>query len=363
MTDAAVNPTGSGQQSTVQRLGENQYVELKRLVKERGLFEKQPLFFTVNTLFVLSLLAASVAVLVLVDALWIQLLNAAFLAFTSTQIALLGHDASHRQIFRSPRNNNIIGSIYWNVLLGMSNRWFIYRHNRHHASPNEMDADPDADMIILSLSEEQARRREGFLGFLVKYQVYLLPLLALEMIVLQYASFRHLRYARGKYPLIELPLIALHYGAYFGLAYLFLGLWPALLFVAVHQLAFGIYFSSVIAPNHKGMPMLDGRGDLDFLHQQVLTARNIRSSPLIDFWYGGLNFQIEHHLFPNMPRNKLRDAQPIVRRFCAEKGIAYYETGLVRSFVEIYDTLREISAVAGGRTPSQRSARTDSKPA
>ncbi|MCH7812063.1 MAG: acyl-CoA desaturase [Chloroflexi bacterium] len=352
----STNAAGSGQQSTVQRLGENQYVELKRLVKERGLLEKQPRFYIVNTLFVLSLVAASVAVLVLVDAFWIQLLNAAFLAFAFTQISFLGHDASHRQIFRSPRNNNIIGSIYWNVLLGMSNRWFIYRHSRHHASPNEMDADPDADMIILSLSEEQARRREGFLSFLVKYQLFLLPLLTLEMIVLQYASFRHLRNARGKYPLIELPLIALHYGLYFGLAYIFLGLWPALLFVALHQLVFGSYFSSVIASNHKGMPMLDGRGDLDFLHQQVLTARNVRSSPLIDFWYGGLNFQIEHHLFPNMPRNKLRDAQTIVRRFCAERGIAYYETGLVRSFADIYGSLREISAVARRRAPSEQGA-------
>jgi fatty acid desaturase len=331
---------------------ENGYVELKRRVKARGLLEKQPRFYILNTLFVLSLLAASLAVLVLIDALWIQLLNAVFLAFAFTQISFLGHDASHRQIFRSSRNNNVIGAIYWNVLLGMSNRWFIYRHNRHHASPNEIDNDPDADMIILSFSEEQARRRKGFLGSLVKYQAFLLPLLALEMIVLQYASFRYLRY--GSYPWLEPPLMALHYVLYGGMVYLFLGLWPALLFIVVHQLVFGSYFASVIASNHKGMPLLDGENKLDFLHQQILTARNVRSSPLIDFWYGGLNFQIEHHLFPNMPRNKLREAQTIVKRFCAERGIPYYGTGLLQSYRDIVDSLREITALAGGGAPSEQ---------
>ncbi len=127
---------------------ENPYAELKRRVKAAGLLEKQPRFYVLSTLFVLSMLATSVAVLVLVDALWIQLLNAAFLAFVFTQISFLGHDASHRQIFGSARNNNLIGSIYWNVLLGMSNRWFIYRHSRHHSTPNEIDIDPDADMIV-----------------------------------------------------------------------------------------------------------------------------------------------------------------------------------------------------------------------
>ncbi len=333
---------------------ENGYVELKRRVKARGLLEKQPRFYVLNTLFVLSLLAASLAVLVLVDALWIQLLNAAFLAFTFTQISFLGHDASHRQIFGSARNNNLIGSIYWNVLLGMSNRWFIYRHSRHHAKPNEIDNDPDADMIVMSFSEEQARDKKGVLGWLVKYQAFLLPVLALEMIALQYASFRYLRY--GSYPWFEPPLMVLHYVLYGGLAYLFLGFWPAVIFIAVHQLVFGIYFSSVIAANHKGMPMLDGENDLDFLHQQILTSRNVRSSPFTDFWYGGLNLQIEHHLFPNMPRNKLREVQPIVKGFCAERGIPYYETGLFQSYRDIVDSLREIAAIAGRGEPNEQPA-------
>ena len=206
-------------------------------------------------------------------------------------------------------------------------------------------------MIVLSCSEGQARQKTGVIGWLVQYQAFLLPVLALEMIALQYASFRYLRY--GSYPWFELPLMAMHYVIYGGLAYLFLGLWPAVIFVVVHQLVFGIYFSSVIAANHKGMPMLEGDHELDFLHQQVITSRNVRSSPFTDFWYGGLNLQIEHHLFPNMPRNKLREAQGIVQEFCVEQDIPYHETGLLRSYGDIVAALREISVIAGESAPGE----------
>ena len=322
----------------------NDYADLKRRIKAAGLLEKQPFYYAVNILFVLSLLGLNIAVLVLVESLWIQLFNAVLLAFVFTQISFLGHDATHRQIFRSTRNNDIAGTVFWNVLLGMSNRWFIYRHTRHHARPNELDGDPDADLIILSLSETQARRRQGPLRFFVRYQVLLLPFLSLEMIVLHYASYRFLVQRLAKYPPIEPLLTLVSIAAFVALPYYFLGFWPALLFVLVNQVFFGVYFVSVIAANHKGMPFWEQKGPLDFLRQQVVTARNVKSNPLIDFWYGGLNFQIEHHLFPNMPRNKLRDAQVIVRRFCEERGIPYCETGLVQSFRDILEALHAVSA-------------------
>ena len=322
----------------------NEYAELKRLIKAKGLLEKQPVYYAANILLLLGLLGLSIAVLVLVESLWWQLLNAVFLGFVFTQISFLGHDATHRQIFRSTRNNDIAGTVFWNVLLGMSNRWFIYRHSRHHARPNELDDDPDADIIFLSLSEKQAQNRQGLLRYLVRYQLVLLPFMSFEMIALHYASYRFLIQRHAKYPAIEPLLTLASLAAFAALPYYFLGLWPALLFILVNQLFFGLYFASVIAANHKGMPFWEEEGPVDFLRQQVVTARDVTSHPLTDFWYGGLNFQIEHHLFPNMPRNKLRDAQVIVRRFCRERGIPYEETGLVQSFRDILESLRAVSA-------------------
>lgn len=76
----------------------------------------------------------------------------------------------------------------------------------------------------------------------------------------------------------------------------------------------------------------------------MLPALCIKAHPFTDFWYGGLNYQIEHHLFPNMPRNKLKEAQPIVRAFCKEHAIAYAETSMLQSYREILRFLHQVSA-------------------
>ena len=82
----------------------------------------------------------------------------------------------------------------------------------------------------------------------------------------------------------------------------------------------------------------------------MLTSRNVRGGRLVDFALGGLNYQIEHHLFPSMPRPNLRHAQPLVRAFCAQHGLAYVEASLVGSYVQ---ALRHLHAVGAPLRPSQ----------
>src|SRR5260370_8441748 len=96
---------------------------------------------------------------------------------------------------------------------------------------------------------------------------------------------------------------------------LLLGPWSALMVVLIHKGVGGAYMASVFAPNHKGMPQTDSESRLDFVRTQVLTARNVRGHPITDLWYGSLNYQIEHHLFPGMPRLNIRRAQPISNPF------------------------------------------------
>ncbi len=135
------------------------------------------------------------------------------------------------------------------------------------------------------------------------------------------------------------------YWSLFALFLTQLGGWPqAITFFMVSQMSFSLYNVSVFAPNHKGMAMLSDDEPLDFLRTQVLTARNVRGSRFVDFWYGGLNYQVEHHLFPTMPRNQLSKAQPIVEQFCRERGVPYHETSLGRSYVEIFQHLNSTAA-------------------
>ncbi|GAA1218213.1 hypothetical protein GCM10009675_45940 [Prauserella alba] len=110
----------------------------------------------------------------------------------------------------------------------------------------------------------------------------------------------------------------------------------------VHQALWGVYMGSVFAPGHKGMPTLKAGEKLDFLRKQVLTTRNVRGGVLVDNLMGGLNYQIEHHLFPHLPTPHLRKAQPIVKRYCAEIGVPYHETGLIESWREALGHLHRV---------------------
>jgi fatty acid desaturase len=106
----------------------------------------------------------------------------------------------------------------------------------------------------------------------------------------------------------------------------------ALTFLAVQQGLFGVLLGGAFAPNHKGMPIVPADARIDFLRRQVLMSRDIRGGRFTDFAMGGLNYQIEHHLFPSMPRPNLRTAQPLVQAFCAEQGLTYTRTTLAASY-------------------------------
>ena len=129
----------------------------------------------------------------------------------------------------------------------------------------------------------------------------------------------------------------------------------AVVFIAVNQGLFGLYLGCSFAPNHKGMPTLSAAEAADFLRRQVLTSRNVRRHWLTDMALGGLNYQIEHHLFPSMPRANLRHAQPIVRRFCTGVQVRYVETGPIASYVQALrhlDTIGRAARASAGRTPA-----------
>ena len=329
------------------RLRENEYGELKRLIKQNGLLDRQPIYYTFQILLILSLLALSLTFLVLIDSVWLQLLNAALLAFVFTQIGFIGHDAGHRQIFRTTGKNEIAG-LAVNFLLGTSRSWWIDKHNRHHSNPNQLDVDPDISIPVLAFSEEQAGAKRGVLRFIVRYQAYLFfPLLLLEGVGVRVASFQFMARTRAKYILPELLLATVHFVLYFGFLFFVLGVWQATAFIVVHHALFGLYVGSTFAPNHKGMLLLDKDSQMDFLRRQVLTSRNVKANSLTDFWYGGLNYQIEHHLFPNMPRNKLREAQKIVKAFCRARSIPYCETSMLQSYGEVLQYLHQVSAQGG----------------
>nr|MDT0659238.1 acyl-CoA desaturase [Micromonospora sp. DSM 115978] len=329
------------------------YAQLSRRVAAAGLLERRPGWYAAKIALTAGLFVAGWVAFALVGDSWWQTLVAVFLAVATTQVAFLGHDAGHRQMFRSRRTSEIAGMLAGNLAVGLSYGWWIDKHNRHHANPNHEDEDPDVGAGVLVWTEEQAVATRGLIRRLASRQAYLFfPLLLLEGLALHVASVQALvgREPDGtfrtpmRHRTVEGVLLAVHAVVYLGAIFALLSPLKAVVFIVIHQGLWGLYMGMSFAPNHKGMPMPTEDDDWDFLRKQVLTSRNIKGGPLVDFALGGLNYQIEHHLFPSMPRNNLRLAQPLVVLYCAEQGIPYEQTGLVESYRQALRHLHEVSA-------------------
>jgi fatty acid desaturase len=309
------------------------YAELMRSVRRAGLLDRRPVFYAVHVAVGLAMLVAGWAAFVLVGDSWWQLLTAAFLAVAFGQNGFLAHDAGHRQIFRSRRANEVVGLVHGNLAIGLVFGWWVDKHQRHHAHPNQEGLDPDIGGENLVYTRTQAGGRRGLGRWVARNQgVLFFPMLLLLALSLRHSGAKALTRPGYRNRLPEALLFGLHIAAYVGVVLLVLSPVKALVFVVVQQGLLGLYLGSVFAPNHKGMPILSKDDDSDFLRRQVLTARNVRGGRLTDLLLGGLNYQIEHHLFPSMPRPSLRRAQPLVHAYCVGHGLPYVETSLIDSY-------------------------------
>jgi fatty acid desaturase len=325
------------------------FSHLRAMIKESALLDRQPFYYAWRFPLTIALLAPSIYLLSF-DILWLQALNAIFLAFVFTQIVFLGHDCGHRQIFRGAFWNDI--AAMWGIpVIGVSYSWWCHNHNKHHSQPNQMGADPAIEYDMFVFSKEQAARMKGIRRFLIKYQgYYFVPLTLFYPIAMRVQSIAYLLKNKPKWRVAETLLFLLHFPIYFGLIFYFLSPSTGIIFVLIHQCVFSLFLVSTFAPNHKGMMLLDEDHTLDFLDQQILTAQNVQAHPFSTMWFGGLNHQIEHHLFPNMPRNKLKIARKIVKPFCEENSIPYYEAKAPQCYWDILKYMHR----AGADVPNEK---------
>jgi fatty acid desaturase len=323
------------------------YAQLSRQVRQAGLMDRRTGRYVWRIAAVAALLAAGWASFVLIGDSWWQIAVAVALAIVFTQIGFLGHDAGHRQISASRRTSYVLGILFGNLGIGMSYGWWVGKHNRHHAHPNTEGADPDIMLSALAFTTGQAVRSRGFSRILFRWQAYLfVPLLLGEAFGLHASSIRSLSSRTGRRQVAELILLIVHLAGYLTVVFLVLSPVKAIVFVLVQQGLFGLYLGASFAPNHKGMPILTADDKSDFLRRQVLTSRNVRGGWLTDVALGGLNYQIEHHLFPSMPSANLRRAQPLIRDFCAEHGLPYCQSSLAGSYLQALRHLNTVGSQA-----------------
>ncbi len=311
------------------------YVELAGTIRASGLLRRRYGYYWTKLAAVPIAIAVCVVVFVWIGDTWWQMFTAVVFGFVLTQVAFLGHDAAHRQIFRSGRWNDWTSLVIGNLFVGMSYGWWQHKHTRHHANPNKESVDPDLDLPVVSFTAAQVTSHTNpLVRWLIGHQGwFFFPVLLLEGLSLHASSVRRVfaREPMQRRP-VEIAFLITRIVVYLALVFLVLTPGVAAAFLAVQLGVFGMYMGLSFAPNHKGMPIVGKDVKLDFLTRQVLMSRDIRGSRLIDFMMGGLNYQIEHHLFPSMPRPHLRRAAPTIEQFCVDHDVPYTQTGLVESY-------------------------------
>ena len=324
------------------------YSSLLHTVRNLGLLKRTTGFYWFVFSILLLVTGGAVTGFVLLGDTWYQLIVAAVLGILFTQYAFLAHEAAHRQVFESGKINDAAGRILANLFVGISYAWWMNKHSRHHAHPNVIGKDPDIDPDFIVFREEDAAKVSWLGSFVTRKQGYMFfPLLTLEGFNLHVQGFRTV-FGKRKVDKrgLEITMLVTRTVLYLAVIFYFLPLGLAFAFLGVQLAVFGVYMGISFAPNHKGMPQLPTDSRVDFLRRQVLTSRNIRGGTGMDTFMGGLNYQIEHHLFPNMPRPHLRKSQEIVKEYCETNDIRYTETGVFESYGIVIAYLNKVGLAA-----------------
>jgi fatty acid desaturase len=328
------------------------YRALARQVRAMGLLDRRPGYYRVKIALTILAFFAGWALFVVVGDSWTALAVAPLVGMMFTQLGFIGHDLGHNQVFGARRRNRFLGLIVANALIGLSFGWWVPKHNAHHAHPNELGRDPDiGEGVVLASSGAPGNEPGPLASWLARWQAPLFfPLMLLRSCGLHVLGIGRLARQRDRASAVEASLIVLHAAAYLTVVLWVLSPLKALAFVAVQQAVFSVYLGISFAPNHKGMPIIESATAAGFARRQVVTARNIRGGWFTTLMLGGLNYQIEHHLFESMPRPNLPRVQGLVRDFCIAADLGYCEESFVGSFRQIVRHLSDAGAAAS-RSP------------
>ncbi len=310
-----------------------EFRDLALQIRAAGLLNRRPGYYSLKIALTVGAYAAGWAALFLLGDTWATIGVAAYLGFVFTQLGFLGHDAGHHQVFKGRGANTALGLAVGNALIGVSFGWWVPKHSAHHAHPNELGLDPDLGEGLPGYAPSGETQGGAVSRFFAKWQAWtFFPLMLLRSLGLHISGIQRLVRTRDRRAAMEAAILTVHAGLFLAAVLIVLSPLRALVFIVVLQAVFSVYLGCSFAPNHKGMPIVERGSEMSFLRRQVITARNIHGGRFTNFMLGGLNYQIEHHLFPTMPRPNLSRAQRIIRPFCLDSDLTYEEDSIVGSF-------------------------------
>jgi fatty acid desaturase len=306
-------------------------LELKQKVSNAGLLRKAPTRGAIEILIVFS---AFLITLFLVGEIN-PFLNALMMILVMIRSTYVAHDLIHNQYF-SKHTDRQFSYFFGNFVLGLSANWWRYAHNLlHHIYTNVRSKDEDIKAVG---GVFVGKRDWGSLFHNNQKYLYwlLLPFLSLSFLYQTlWFSIKHKRW-------IELLIVFAHFLIPLYIYVTLANSNDCIIFLATMYLGYGTFLGLVVITNHIGCEVIEdeeSKQGIPWLDIQTRTSRNIRGGAFIHFICGGLNTQVEHHLFPKAPRFYLLRVAKITEQFCKENHITYYSTTLREAYKEIYEEL------------------------
>nr|CCA19127.1 delta6 fatty acid desaturase putative [Albugo laibachii Nc14] len=338
------------------------YRQLRATARSLGLYKTSLQYYIWKITSTLAIWFLSVAVCYLSSGMSGYTLSAAIMGLFYQQSGWLSHDVLHHQVLKHTFARYYLGTMVGNLWQGFSVQWWKTKHNTHHAVPNlhsihqeGFSGDPDIDtMPLIAWSLHMARKAHASSigAFLVQYQAFFyFPLLLfarvswlLQSLLYVFRGFSFGFYDPSPHPWAEKSGLIGHYAWNFAVMYYCgMTIWQSIAWFLLSQATCGIFLALVFSIGHNGMAIYERSTQPKFWELQVTTTRNIKSSIWCDWFTGGLNFQVDHHLFPTVPRHNLKKLNHLVKSFCAEYEVPYHETSFHDGIREVMCHLSKIS--------------------
>jgi|EP00566_Odontella_aurita_P012105 fatty acid desaturase/predicted heme/steroid binding protein len=361
---------------------EKGYRDLRAKLIMMGMFKSSKLYYAYKCLFNMGMWATACAMVYYSDSIAVHIGSALLMGLFWQQCGWLAHDFLHHQVFKKRKYGDLVGVFWGDLMQGYSMQWWKNKHNGHHAVPNlhnstaqSQDGDPDIDtMPLLAWSLKQAQsfrelRADGkdspFVKFMIKWQAFTyFPILLLARLSWLNESFKtafglgaasanaalEMKRKGLQYPYLEKMGITLHWAWVIAVSSGFgrFSVPYSLMYFLISTCSCGLFLALVFGLGHNGMATYDATTRPDFWKLQVTTTRNITGGHgipqfFVDWLCGGLQYQVDHHLFPMMPRHNLARTHELIESFCKEWGVKYHETDLVDGTVEVLQHLQKVS--------------------
>ncbi|MBZ3883130.1 Fatty acid desaturase 2-like protein FADS2P1 [Sciurus carolinensis] len=255
----------------------------------------------------------------------------------NAQSSFLQHDIGHLSIFKKSKWNHLLHKFVMCHLKGLSANWWNYRHFQHHVKPNIYPKDPDIDMgPLFLLGDSQpvkyGKKKIKYIDYEKQHIYFYLVGLPLLMPVYFNLQSMQVMYLRRYW--VDIAWVSSFYIRYFITFGPFYGIFGTVLLIYLVKFLESPWIAYVTQMSHIPMKM-SKEENRDWLSTQVLATCNIEQSFFNDWFTGHLNFQIEHHLFPTMPRHNYHKVAPLVRSLCAKHGLQYVNKPMLKAFGDI----------------------------